>query len=61
MTHSLFHVVCLFVCAYVCVCVRVCVFACGLVGDLNEETILAVSEEEDAHTKGLVLYLFMLN
>ncbi|MCJ8731422.1 hypothetical protein PDJAM_G00199410 [Pangasius djambal] len=24
------------------------------VGDLNEETVLAVSEEEDAHTKGLI-------
>lgn len=32
---------------------------CVLVGDLNKETILA--EEEDAHTKGLVIHLFMLN
>lgn len=37
----------------------VCV--CALVGDLNEETILTVSEEEDAHTKGLVIHLFMPN
>lgn len=37
----------------------VCMYVCVLVGDLNKETILA--EEEDAHTKGLVIHLFMLN